>query len=139
MLLRYFESKAGLFEAALRGTMRLDPVLAEGRERFGAHLADLLLRDDLDVNPPVLIALSSGDPVAVEITARVTEEQLIRPLAEWLGGPDARARAVEITMLATGFVIYARQLPMLPGQRLEPGLQGWFAGAVQALVDGAPG
>jgi AcrR family transcriptional regulator len=135
LLLRYFGSKAGLFEAAMTEAVRLDAIFAEGRAHFGTHVAALLLREDLDVKPPVLIAISAGDPQAREITARVTEAHVIAPLAEWLGPPDARARAEQITMLATGFVIYARQLPLRPTAGTDPAVLAWFAGSLQAIVD----
>lgn len=135
LLLRYFGSKAGLFEAALKDAMQVEPMLAVGRDGFGQRLADLLLRPDLDVKPPAILAVTTSDAQALEITARVTEEQIIAPLSTWLGGSDARARALAITMLATGFVIYARQLP-LSGGAADAALVRWFVDAVQTQVDG---
>lgn len=139
LLLRYYGSKAGLFEASMTDAMRLDAILAAGRARFGTHVAAQLARDDLAVKPPVLIALTSGDPEAQAIIARVTETHIVEPLAEWLGGADARARAVQITMLATGFAVYARQLPLTPGKGVEAGIVDWLAAALQAIVDAGSG
>jgi hypothetical protein len=57
-------------------------------------------------------------------------------LAEWLGPPDARARALEIAMLATGLVSYLRQLPLQPASADEHRhIADWFTRAVQAIVD----
>lgn len=133
LLLRYFGSKAGLLEAALIASMSLDAVLTAEKSQFGAHLAALFLRNDLDVRPPVLMGVVAGDPTACAITARVTETHLISPLTRWLGGADARARAIQISMLATGFVIYARQLDIAASAK--PALYNWFAKAVQAVID----
>ncbi len=133
LLLRYFGSKAGLFEAALIASVSLDPVLATERARFGVHLAALFQRTELDVRPPVLIGVTAGDPEARAITARITETHLVAPLADWLGGAQPRARALEIAMLATGFVIYVRQLGI--AGPAAPALFRWFADAVQAVVD----
>ena len=108
-------------------------MLATERAGFGLHLASLFLREELDVRPPVLIGVTAGDPQARAITARITETHLVVPLAQWLDGAESRARAIEIAMLATGFVIYVRQLGL--GGSAAPALVSWFAEAVQAVVD----
>ena len=136
LLLRYFGSKAGLFEAALIEAVPVGTVLAHPRERFGDELAASLLDPGNQIRPPLMIALASGDSEAAAIAARVMEERSIAPLAAWLGGPDGRARALEIAMLSTGLVTYARQLPLRPMAEDERShIAEWFAGAVQAIVD----
>src|SRR5271167_4329388 len=64
MLLRYFGSKAGLFEAALTEAMRVENLFDRGRARFGERLIKLFLDVDLDIKPPSIIALSAGDSEA---------------------------------------------------------------------------
>jgi AcrR family transcriptional regulator len=136
LLLRYFGSKAGLFEAALTAAVSGESVLAHPRERFGKGLAASLLDSANEIRPPLMIALASGDPEAAAIAARVMEERSIAPLAEWLGAPDGRARALEIAMLATGLVTYARQLPLRDMSDEERRhVTDWFGAAVQAVVD----
>lgn len=137
LLLRYFGSKAGLYEAALTAAMPIAEVISGPREKLGETLARSLLDPARAIRPPLMIALASGDPEAAAIAARVFERQSIAPLAEWLGPPDAGVRSLEIAMLATGLVFYLRQLPlgkdMLAGQKQ---VADWFAAAVQAIVDG---
>jgi AcrR family transcriptional regulator len=136
LLLRYFGSKAGLFEAALIDAMPLDRIFERGRDGFGEHLASLLLDVALDLKPPAMVALSTGDAGAREIATRVTEKYAVAPLAEWLGPPDARARAVQISMLCTGFVMYTRQLPVMPAAKgVDKKLAKWLARSLQAIVD----
>ncbi|MDB5724299.1 MAG: TetR/AcrR family transcriptional regulator [Novosphingobium sp.] len=136
LLLRYFGSKAGLFEAALVAAVPVASVLALPRERLGEALAAALLDRANQIRPPLMIALAAGDTEAAAIAARVMEERAIAPLAAWLGGPDGRARALEIAMLATGLVTYARQLPLQPmAENEQCHIATWFAGAVQAVVD----
>lgn len=136
LLIRYFGSKAGLFEAALIDAMRMDELLQRGKEGFGQHLADLFLDADINITPPSMIALSTSDDDAREITTRVTEEHVITPFAKWLGAPDARARALEVMLLATGFVLYTRQLPALFSARgTDKKIAAWFAESVQAIID----
>lgn len=139
LVLRYFGSKAGLFEAALTAAMPTATALSHPREALGRGLAGALLDPANVIRPPLMIAMASGDPEAAEIAARVFEAQGIAPLAAWLGEPDGRARALEITMLATGLVSYLRQLPLPAASEAERRhIVAWFAGAVQAIVDQAP-
>lgn len=137
LLLRYFGSKAGLFEAALIAAMPIGPVIAAPREDFGASLARSLLDPTNAIRPPLMIALASGDAEAAAIAARVTEETNIAPLAQWLGPPDGRARALEIAALAVGLVTYLRQLPLRRITNADRRrIAEWFAASVQAIVDG---
>ena len=139
LLIRYFGSKAGLFEAALGEAMRSDAIYAIDRSQLGAHFAEMFTRPEIEIRPPAMIALAASDPQAREITARVAEELAIRPLARWLGGPDAHTRAVQIFMLSTSFVLYTRQVPVMPVERgIDPAMTQWFARAVQEIVDGSP-
>lgn len=136
LLLRYFGSKAGLFEAALVAAAPVATVLSHPRKRLGEALAAALLDRSNQIRPPLMIALAAGDTEAAGIAARVMEERAIAPLAAWLGGPDGRIRALEIAMLATGLVTYARQLPLRPMAEDEHReIAAWFAGAVQAIID----
>jgi AcrR family transcriptional regulator len=139
LVLRYFGSKTGLFEAALTAAMPVAAVLAQPCETLGRTLAEGLLDPANAIRPPLMIAMASGDPEAAAIAARVFEAQSIAPVAAWLGEPDGRARALEMAMLATGLVSYLRQLPLPPASAAERGhIVNWFARAVQAIVDRKP-
>lgn len=139
LLLRYFGSKAGLFEAALSAAMPVSTVISQPRDGLGQALAQALLDPANAIRPPLMIALAAGDPEAAAIAARVTEEQNIAPLAAWLGAPDGRVRALEIAMLATGLVSYLRQLPLQQVSLAEQQrIADWFAASVQAIVDRNP-
>lgn len=137
LLIRYFGSKAGLFEAALAEAMRGDNVFSTPRESFGRHLAETFCRPDIEIRPPAMIALAASDPQAAAITARVAEELAIGPMAAWLGGADAHTRAVQIFMLATSFVLYTRQVPVMPVEKgVDPAMVDWLAGSLQTIIDG---
>jgi AcrR family transcriptional regulator len=137
LLLQYFGSKAGLYEAALNAAMPLAAVLAQPRETFGQALAAALLKPGIAIRPPLMIAFAAGDGETAAIAARVTEERAIAPLAAWLGPPNARARALQIAALATGLVAYTKHLPLRATTRKDLKLiTEWFAAAVQRIVDG---
>lgn len=136
LLLQYFGSKAGLYEAALYAAMPLDSVLSQPRARFGVALAASLLEPGQAIRPPLMIALAAGDSGAAAISARVMEECSIAPLARWLGPPNAHARAIEIGALATGMVTYIKHIPLAGTTRQDvKHIADWFAASVQAIVD----
>jgi AcrR family transcriptional regulator len=136
LLLRYFGSKSGLFEAALIETMRVGTLFEGRRDRFGEHLIGLFLDATVNIQAPSILALSTGHPDARDITTRVTAEQVIEPLAKWLGPPDAQARALQIVMLAMGFVLCTRLYPMMPVRKGgDKKVVKWFAQTLQAIVD----
>src|SRR5262245_59721770 len=88
ILFRYFGSKAGLFEAALRdalGPMQEFPP----REQFGQTIANQLADPSLDMSPHAMSILATSHEEAREIAARVVQELTLTPLAKWLGPPDA--------------------------------------------------
>jgi AcrR family transcriptional regulator len=136
LLLQYFGTKAGLYEAALNAAMPLAAVLSQPRETFGTALAKSLLKPGLAIRPPLMMALAAGNIEAAAIAARVTEERSIAPLAKWLGPPNSRARALEIAALATGLVTYTKHLPLQANTRKDvKHMAEWFAAAVQRIVD----
>jgi AcrR family transcriptional regulator len=136
LLLRYFGSKAGLFEAALVDSLRLEGLFALGKERFGERLIALFQDVELDIKQPSIIALSIGDGESREIATRVTEERVLKPLAKWLGPPDGRTRALQIIMLGMGFVLFTRLIPLMPATKgIDRKLARWFAQTIQAIVD----
>lgn len=134
LLLRYYGSKAGLFEAALIDAVSPGELFAAPRGRFGAHVAAMLSRTELDIKPPPMIAMAVGDAEAREIATRVALKHAVEPLAKWLGGADAKGRAIRITTLAVGFVMFTRQIP-LGGARIDKKHAAWLADSLQALVD----
>lgn len=136
LLLRYYGSKAGLFEAALKASMPLGAVLEQDRSRLGDKLAALFLDRDIDIKPPSIVVLSTGDPEAREISTRILQEEIIAPLARWLGPPDAQARALEILILAMGFVLFTRQLPLISASKAqEKKVAAWLADSLQRIID----
>ncbi|MFV8820004.1 TetR family transcriptional regulator [Haliea sp. E17] len=140
MLIRYFGSKAGLFEAALIDAVRFEALPELGQEGLGKRFAQWFTDEELMLLPPAMIALSTGHEEASAITTRVAEEYAIKPLARWLGAPDGHLRALEIFMLSTSFVLYTQQLPVLQLSRAgKRKLADWFAESVQAIVDRGQG
>lgn len=134
LLVRYFGSKAQLFEEALVASMRARGMVRWGREDFAEKLADALIDPAGDIRGPMIVALGSGDPEAAAIAARVTVKHGIKVMADWLDGEDAEGRTLAMGMMAAGYVIYARQLP-LPSTDLS-NVRQWFIVTMKKLVEG---
>lgn len=136
LLLRYFGSKAKLFEAALIDAIPRFEELDLAQEGFGARLTEKFLEAFLDLRAQSMIALSTSDPDARLISVRVMEQYGIAPLARWLGPPNARARAVRMMMLATGFMLYTRQILLMPPEvAVDNETSQWLAESLQAIID----
>lgn len=132
LLPQHFGSKAELFETALVEAMAASRVLDVPDTELAKTLIEHGLTDDEDIRLPAMIILSIGDPDASEIAGRIVRDRIIPGLAERLGPPDACDRAMEITMISTGFLLYARQLPA--GEVSEASRQ-YIIQTLQTLID----
>jgi AcrR family transcriptional regulator len=133
LLVRYYGSKAALFEEALVATIRDHSVFASEKAGFGAAMARLVIeRGSIAITTMLVTALA--DPDTRAIAMRVSREHMVGPLAEWLGGGDAQARAFALFSLLTGFTVQTRSVA--EGEVPEPAL-AWLAASLQAIVDEA--
>lgn len=124
---KHFGTKAELFEAALRGAQKLESLLGHGREGFGAGAVAKLVASAQD-NPMAMLVRAAANPETAAIAARLLSEDVIRDLADWLGDGARRDRAIAITMLCSGFMLYRHMLP------LEGSAEDW--GAVEETIAG---
>jgi AcrR family transcriptional regulator len=131
LLPQHFGSKADLFEAAMLDAMSRSTILEVPKKEWGAAMIDYMSGDG-EISLAAMVILSTGDAEAREISARVTREKIIPQLAQRLGPPEALPRALRITMLSTGFLIYGRQLPIGP---VDADTKERFAQMIQAIVD----
>ncbi len=136
LVMRYYGSKAGLYEAALIDAIPDYPGLDLSHARFGERLAAKFIEAFLDDRALSMMILSAGDPEAQAISLKVMQEHGVAPLARWLGPPDAEARAKRMLMLSTGFKFYTRQLPIMSAtDATESQTTEWLARALQEIVD----
>lgn len=132
----YFDTKAGLFEAALEDALNIEAVLHGEKKEFGRQLVRAVLDPNTPIVYPAMIALSIGDDEASIVASRVAKEHIIKPLAKWFGAPHGRARAYLILMICTGFVIYNRHILVDDGKGGGPLVTRWLENTIQAIVDG---
>ena len=131
LISRYFGSKANLFETALLDAFSTRAIFVQERENFGERVVELLL-NAVDGPLPNMTILATGDPVSREIVQRIANEYMVDHLAEWMGSPDARARALNMIALMTGFAIYIHQLAIRP---IPDASISWLVTQVQNIVD----
>jgi AcrR family transcriptional regulator len=115
MVNRYFGSKEGLFTEVVERAFDIR-YLVDGDP---ANLADRMARkmvygkdDTGDERPiPLLLMLRSAtEPRAAELLRSSLDRNVLRPLAECLGGPDALLRAAMLVAQCTGFAILNQML-----------------------------
>ncbi len=133
LVLRYFSNKATLFEESLMHAIYARGFFVKEKAEFGAKMAKLIMRDR-DALIPAVMAMAIADPESRAVAKRVTDEVVLKALSEWLGPPDARARALSMLILLNGFSLQTRHL--LSG-KIPPETVAWFARALQQLADGS--
>ena len=137
LLVKYFNTKAGLFEATLLSALELEFVSSGDKKDFGKNLVNAVLDTNRPITIPGMISLSISDAEAAAISRRVAREHIIKPVAKWLGPPKARARAYLILMLSTGFVIYNRHIILEDTQPAKSDILRWLENTAQAIADGS--
>ena len=135
LVVKYFSSKSNLFEVALAKAL-IDPAIFQAdRARFGQSLVASISEPGMAVLAPAMIALSLGDDEAMKVILKVSREAIVAPMADWLGGPDADARAHFILMLTTCYAIFGRHLVMGDAEQTQARTAQMIADALQASVD----
>ncbi len=140
LIRRYFGSKEGLFRAAVEDFLVLEPFISGPRETFGERSVEVLVYGEDIPSALAMMMHATADPDARALCSDLMDHHIDRPLAEWLGGPDALARAAQINILWIGYMAVRQVLPL-------PALTGpivgmtreWLAKAVQALVEPTEG
>ena len=133
---RYFESKAGLFEAALLSALDLQAVLSLQKESFGKTLVRAVLDPDQTIRLPAMIALAIGDDESAAIAKKFAQDYMLNPIAEWIGPPHGLARATLILNISTGFVIYNRHIFIEGTPASKAAVAFWLENTLQGIVEG---
>lgn len=133
---RYFGSKLGLFEAALSAALDVARITTVPKAEFGAALVEAFTAVDNDaINPLPMMAFAAADRQAQAVALAAVRNRIAAPLAEWLGPPDADARAAAIMALTSGFFTYRLLYPLSPFEgRLEPAARRWLEDSLMRLV-----
>jgi AcrR family transcriptional regulator len=115
MVNRYFGSKEGLFTEVIERTFDIRYIFDGDRATLAERLARRMVygREDTAQERPIPLLLmlrSATEPHAAELLSPSLERNVLRPLAECLGGPDAEVRAALAIAQCTGFAIMNQML-----------------------------
>lgn len=142
LVLRYFGSKAGLFEAALRAALPLEELTRLPASEISAKLLTMLREQDGTARAMMMIAMGSGEPEAAAIAARVFIERSLLPLAAAIDRPGSpqgsggMVRSLELSMLTIGYAFFMKHLQLevfCPEER--DAIDAWVDTNVRELVD----
>lgn len=146
MIIRYFDSKAGLFEAVCQIDLRLPPVGQLPREELGTTLVrHFLTRWEGKPGDDTLLLLLRSAAVDQEAATRMNElfaRQLLPALAQVIENPDEvgpRVGLVSSQMLGVALTRNILRLPPMAGMaredlvaRVGPTVQAYLTGPLPA-------
>lgn len=135
LLLRYFGSKAGLFEAALRHCIPTERIDTVTREDFAERASRWISNEEIAPKLTMMIVLASGESEIAELAARVYTQTNITPLAGFFGGDDGVERATEVALLSTGYIFLMRHMP-LEGcdQTMRDAISAWYRRTLEEIL-----
>jgi AcrR family transcriptional regulator len=134
LLTKYFQTKANLFEQALIASLIPAHVFQADRARFGELIVDSIVRPEVPMAAPAMIALSLGDAEASRVAAQVTRDHILSPMAEWLS-EDGLARATSVLAMTMGFAILSQHLPLAHAEEVRRDTARRLAASLQAIID----
>jgi AcrR family transcriptional regulator len=135
LVIKHFDSKLKLFEAALIEALAGSDIDASVKAGFGMRLAEVVLDKETKVAFPAMVMLSIEDEEARRVAMNVFREHGMKPTERWLGGPLAAERAVYINLLGVTLALLDR----LFGSELHADLEfppvRWIVDSIQRAVD----
>lgn len=136
LIRRYFGSKAGLLEAALIANIQKQQMeaLPPTRDGAAAYIIQRILTNQTEVVFPI-VTLSANDKAAKRIGRKVLDEYILPPLADWLGEPDALARATTLFVVSCGLQLFVRASDMDDEAALSAAVLDRFRVIIQDIVD----
>ncbi len=123
---RYFGSKRALFTEAVLVDFPFASLLDDDREASAERLAAMMVREvaakagSSESEPLRAILRSAPDPEAGQLVREWMEQQFVRVLARWLGGPRAAARAALLVSTLVGYAVLGEILEMPALARARP-------------------
>lgn len=101
---RYFGGKEKLFQEAVSEGFNLGNISGTERQDFGRNLAHYILskRQRGALEPLQALLRSTSNASASALMQDILETQFVAPLAEWIGGENAKLRAATIAAIIIG-------------------------------------
>lgn len=140
LVVRYFGSKRELFLAAIDTGEQMAAFFQGGREGLGLRVVQYLMTKPLhEADTLSMMLLGAADDEIRELSTNSLQQTFTKPLAKWLDGPGAEARAVLILAAISGVWTYRGLLPIKPlsGSTPDAAVVTALASMLQGLIDGA--
>lgn len=138
---RLFGSKQALFAEAVADSFTIGDLLVGERATLGDRLARWLVtpRPAGGFDPTLVLLRSAASPDAAPQLRAALEAQVVAPLARWLGGAHADARAGLVLSVLFGIAV-TRDVMALPTLDRADGdvLSAYLGPMLQRILDGAP-
>lgn len=139
LIRRYFKSKEGLFRAAVEDFLQVEPFISGDREDFGERAVAVLVKGEEIPSALAMMMLATADAEARSLCSDLMHEKITRPLADWLGGENAMARAAQMHILWIGYLAARQVLPLRAlDDHAVTATRQWMADTMQAIVDERP-
>ncbi|HWA63439.1 MAG TPA: TetR family transcriptional regulator [Caulobacteraceae bacterium] len=106
---RYFGGKEGLFQACLRAAIHSAQFFEGERAGFGARVARVFAERSPENFQAMLgfklVLRAATSPSTAHMLSETAQERFMGPIRDWLGGPDAMARARLFSSLFIGLLV----------------------------------
>ena len=101
---RYFGGKEKLFQEAVSEGFDFSDISGIARQDFGRNLAQYILskRQRGALEPLQALLRSTSNSGASALMQEILETRFVTPLAEWIGGENAKLRAATIAAIIIG-------------------------------------
>ncbi len=134
LIKRYFGGKEGLFTEALKESIR--PRLVEwDRATFARDIAAMMADGpgvgDARTHGFQFLLRAATSPTTAPLLSVAVQERFLTPIRDWLGGPDAEARARVLAAAFIGFLVER----LIRGEPLEGRERDIFVARASALFE----
>lgn len=106
---RYFGGKEGLFLEALKGSFGPDGARDWNRATFPQEMAENLAgsphEDEARTQRFQFLLRAATSPTTAPLLNVIVQDRFLQPIRDWLGGPDADARARVLAASYIGFLV----------------------------------
>lgn len=106
---RYFGGKEGLFTEALKASFHPDRLRNWSRARFPSEAAEMMAgavsSDEERAQSFQFLLRAATSPTTAPLLSVAMRERFLAPIASWLGGEDAAARARVLAATFTGLLV----------------------------------
>ena len=140
LIKRYFGGKEALFTAALKASIRPDPLPDWDRARFPHEVATMMAGlpggpegkdEEGRAHSFQFLLRAATSPTTAPLLNLAVQERFLTPIRDWLGGEDSQARARVLAGAFIGFLVER----LIRGEALQGRERAVFIERVTALFE----